>query len=295
MAYYTGFIGEKSSESFQNQTIEGEVVQIFEQTINIVLKKQFPNLLTMGNMHMRASPQSLAFPSFSRIRAGLKVGDACLFQAGTRLLFSDCTCSLEVVKETSLSVNRNRIDAASFRRKQAFLEATLLETNQHQRQAGFVPFYQRFIQVNQQLQTALIASDWLQVEEQVLQLIGLGMGLTPSGDDLLTGLMLILFNEQNLKEIIVRALERTNSISQHQLFFASQGRAKPSVLAVIHELYRSGQADAAFESAVMETLAIGSTSGHDLLTGVASGLQILSRKGAEKNEFSRENNSQSLH
>lgn len=295
MLYYTGFFGEKSRKSLQGQRLMGEVVQIFEHTINIVLKKQFPNLLTVGGMQVLGSPQSIAFKDFSQMKDQLKVGDMCILQGGSQLIFARLTGQLQEVEECSLVEQMTIPTVENLARRKDFLASKLTEKNLYQTQPGIAPFYQQLQKEVIQLQEALILGDWFNVEKHVQGMVGLGIGLTPSGDDILTGMLLVLFDESTLKSIVLQASPNTNFISQHQLYFASQGLAKPSVLTVVQEIFSERMRLDVLEKAIRETLTIGSTSGHDLLSGIVAGLQVRKRKGEEKNECSSKSNSQSLH
>lgn len=297
--HYTGFFNHKSSISFENQTFEGEVLHVFNQTINIVLKKQFPNLLTIGGMQILGNPQSLAFSNFHVIQSQLKVGDRCLLQGTEQLIFSDFQCHLKLIAEDEGERTLSIIPRPSFLEKIQLLKLALLGKNTSQTHPSFAPFYQQLYRESEQLNTALLKGDREVVQEKVRRMIGLGIGLTPSGDDFLTGMLLVLQNEKELghflQQSVLQELTGTNVISQHQLYFACQGVAKPSLLVVVQGIFDETSELAKLQQAITETLAIGSTSGHDLLSGVVQGFDLLNRKGEEKNEFSRKSNSKSLH
>ena len=146
------------------------------------------------------------------------------------------------------------------------------------------------------------------VRAGVLGLVGAGRGLTPSGDDALCGLLLVLaaLGEQSAQRALaaisdaVRAsLSRTTSISAALLVAASSGYAVPDVARLVTLLVGGGRdttvgttvgtlvgtADAAADAAtsdasvvadlVTRVLAIGHTSGADLLAGVSGALQAV--------------------
>ena len=132
--------------------------------------------------------------------------------------------------------------------------------------------------------------NWERVRKHGRRLIGLGLGLTPTGDDYLTGLLLALQLNHKLRETIIEAifdalldksiLHATNLLSQQQIYFALHGEAKPSLLSLIQVCQTpevGNLSSASIQLLVEEVLSIGSTSGYDLLTGVLAGLHIMER------------------
>jgi hypothetical protein len=112
---------------------------------------------------------------------------------------------------------------------------------------------------------------------------GCGMGLTPSSDDLLAGYLTTLYllfrlqGREHLRGIIPRmaqaAAERTNRVSATFLLHGGEGLAN----AAVYDLYRAAFQfldEAAAGRAIERALAIGSTSGADMLTGVALALRL---------------------
>ncbi len=121
--------------------------------------------------------------------------------------------------------------------------------------------------------------------ESVQHLVGLGPGLTPSGDDFLIGLMLsMLFIARNFKldidhiidvnETIISCIPgRTTSISEEFLFQAATGNANEPILNLIETLLTSNSAQV--ERATRTVLAIGGTSGTDTILGILFGSLLM--------------------
>lgn len=95
-------------------------------------------------------------------------------------------------------------------------------------------------------------------------IIGRGLGLTPSGDDILIGIILILNilkKREELSKIIESAdLSRTNKISKNFLEFTFKGYFSESILKLLKE--------DDIEKNVEEILKTGHTSGADTLLGM---------------------------
>ncbi len=102
-------------------------------------------------------------------------------------------------------------------------------------------------------------------------LVGLGPGLTPSGDDVLTGLLAALwrFRAHELAAAVGAAAiaGQTTALSATLLHCAARGQAGREVAAVLDGL--SGHAP--LERAVARLLGAGHTSGADLIWGMAAG------------------------
>jgi hypothetical protein len=108
-------------------------------------------------------------------------------------------------------------------------------------------------------------------------LVGLGQGLTPSGDDLLLGLFAVLhlpggpcepFRDLGT-QIVARAMQRTHAISLCALRAAAEGRVRARVVALLSAL-TTGERETTL-AALRAVLAIGSTSGRDIVAGIVLG------------------------
>ena len=127
------------------------------------------------------------------------------------------------------------------------------------------------------------------VDTSVKTLIGLGSGLTPSGDDLLIGYLTGLWCSiqdkseriqfvSSFGKMIVHLASETNDISRTYLYHAAQGQVS-SRLADLAEVISCGEnpehlakiSEAAFE--------VGHTSGMDTATGLLVGLATWTNPG----------------
>jgi len=118
-----------------------------------------------------------------------------------------------------------------------------------------------------------------QVKANLVQLLGCGRGLTPSGDDLVLGLLLVAnrwgagglpveWLARLNAEVVAAARQRTTTLSVRLIECAAQGEADERLLAAADYLF-SGAGD---ESKVLdELLTWGASSGTDALVGMAVG------------------------
>lgn len=126
--------------------------------------------------------------------------------------------------------------------------------------------------------------DMQKTEQAASALIGLGAGLTPSGDDLLVGFMAGLWAiarqtgarrnfAQQFSQILIRLSSKTNEISRTFLILAAQGQFSSSLL-TLEKAICLGAAPQSVCQAADELLQFGHTSGKDLATGLLAGLAV---------------------
>lgn len=110
-------------------------------------------------------------------------------------------------------------------------------------------------------------------------LVGLGPGLTPSGDDFLVGLFAVIHLENSpcsiykpLCESVIKMIQPlTNEISYTTLKKAAYGQVRESICSFIHAILYGTEAESI--EALRKVLAIGSSSGTDIALGLISGLE----------------------
>lgn len=110
---------------------------------------------------------------------------------------------------------------------------------------------------------------------------GLGVGLTPSGDDLLSGLAVVLalsaenglpagFSYRWAAILIARSTKgRTSALSQEYVEQASLGKANEKVTKLVHDIFTGTPAEV--EASSSDLIAMGHSSGTDILVGVILG------------------------
>jgi len=120
-----------------------------------------------------------------------------------------------------------------------------------------------------------------QVRGSAKKLVGLGLGLTPSADDMLSGLMAsLLLTTLNLNgnpdlarkinnEIASCAPGRTSLLSEEYLMQAASGNANESLMVLIEKILTGKPEEV--ESATRHVLTIGETSGTDMVLGILLG------------------------
>ncbi|WP_339227088.1 DUF2877 domain-containing protein [Oceanobacillus sp. FSL K6-2867] len=114
--------------------------------------------------------------------------------------------------------------------------------------------------------------------------IGRGLGLTPSGDDLLTGIcasLSILHGTSNHFHLLLRdyvkqyGLQRTTQVGYEYLFYAAQHEYHSHLVQLCSALLT--QQESELSTVLEEMRAIGHTSGTDTIIGVLLGMSIAIR------------------
>ena len=155
--------------------------------------------------------------------------------------------------------------------------------------SGAQPVFSEIMETRvRSLKNTLLSGEYDRAVEAGLMLVGLGVGLTPAGDDFLSGLMVVFHLEgglfcQELREfglrLTERAVGRTTDLSFSILRGASKGKARE---AVINLLYALGQTEPLrITAAAKKVLQIGSTSGTDLALGMYEGLELGLKQAGE--------------
>ncbi len=123
------------------------------------------------------------------------------------------------------------------------------------------------------LREALQEEDITRLKRAAQALAGLGIGLTPTGDDVLAGVMLRLHLEGRayLTPLLYEAAApRTTRLSRAFLAAARDGRVNAAWMRLLHVLHE-GTADE-LNDALRRVLAYGATSGVDMVLGFTRGV-----------------------
>ncbi|MCK4423338.1 MAG: DUF2877 domain-containing protein [Candidatus Omnitrophica bacterium] len=127
------------------------------------------------------------------------------------------------------------------------------------------------------------ARDFEVIEKTVSGLIGLGVGLTPSGDDVLLGIisgMSCLGHYSKESDYILkisdliscRAKDKTTMVSQSYLQCAARGEFSEALADMLKAvLYSKGTE---VSSSALKVIAVGSSSGQEIVLGVLLGLEL---------------------
>lgn len=130
------------------------------------------------------------------------------------------------------------------------------------------------------LLTALARRRFADACRHAQSMLGLGPGLTPSGDDFLVGLFAVLNVAGSPchgwlgggMQVLLNAGQATNAISLAALTTAAGGRVRESIAALIDSLMHG--TPATLVEPLQRVLAMGATSGADIVAGTLAGLEL---------------------
>ena len=113
-----------------------------------------------------------------------------------------------------------------------------------------------------------------------VSLLGLGPGLTPSGDDFLVGLFAVLNvagspccgRLNGGVDVLAHAADATHAISLAALSAAAEGRVRESISELIEALIHGSRQT--LTGPLRRVLAVGATSGADIVAGILAGLEL---------------------
>ncbi|WP_042477464.1 DUF2877 domain-containing protein [Bacillus ndiopicus] len=130
------------------------------------------------------------------------------------------------------------------------------------------------------LKSALMQQELIEAQRHAISLLGLGPGLTPSGDDFLVGLFAVLCIRNSpcasytsiCGEIVQKAKTATNEISYMAIKKASEGLVRESLISLLVALLYGNEEE--LTKSLQQVLNIGSSSGTDIALGILCGLEV---------------------
>lgn len=149
---------------------------------------------------------------------------------------------------------------------------------------GSNPFYREAFRRLALLIKAIREQNYVKIKSITCSLIGLGVGLTPSMDDVLVGLIsafhygrMILGYKSRIMHLLTQSVlesrDKTNPVSWSYLRSAVQGGRFSLIDDVIEALLFLPECD--IEEPVNKLLSVGSTSGSEMLLGIALGMNLM--------------------
>jgi hypothetical protein len=281
-------------DTLQGEGLSGRVHSVFERVINIEcniesdIECDCGELFTLACRDLDDAPSTaiLELTGFGATR--IAVGDP-VDGMGERLRVGDC---LVVVPPTA---SRWDCMLPSYPKATATLRANLRVLQAHLERLGATggmraprhPANEFEATVSElleeraaQLQHSLARADFSSARHHAKGMLGLGPGLTPSGDDFLVGLFAVL----NIPgspchgwlgggaDVLAAAARSTHAISLAALTQAARGRVRESIAALVEHLMVG--APERLVLPLRRVLAIGSTSGADIVAGIRCGFEL---------------------
>jgi len=233
------------------------VHSIFENTINLLTSKN--EIISIIQKNRFILPRAIIIEStdFAALKKNLNLDDYIILTktAKTKILIK--TDNIEILSDINL--RRQKIFFSSYDLQ--FISKNCLE-NLELFNANLLYFFDNRNLI--ELLKFYKAVDFFEISNY---LIGRGQGLTPTGDDILTGMLYALKNDfkkyLHLKKSVLSVLHKTNIFSQNILIYAM----KDYYNEFIEKLYLAA-ATKKFDDCIKLAKRYGHTSGFDILIGL---------------------------
>lgn len=290
------YISRKLLNLFAQKELSGHVFSRFENALNIEINEGF--LFNLLPENIPPNPRSLILPEYDwneiqalRLTPGLPV---CVREEhieipdrGSSIAFDqskswDPTPWLPDPPNPEDEIYRNLEIVASGSRRDP-LKGIPEEANKAAR-VFQDKFRKRLLQAKNDLTLSIAGGNLSESLRISSQLIGLGQGLTPSGDDVLSGVMasgvycslayrsLSYFVTEFNDRLVSAALNRTTIFSRVFLIDSSRGEVVRPLGKLLQEIL-CRKDHGLLLSLTRQVMAIGATSGGDMLEGVLAGLK----------------------
>jgi hypothetical protein len=261
------------------------VHSVFARTVNIEVEAG--DLVTLASRGVDNAPDTIVIDIEGFGDAGVDRGDLVETASGA-LGVGPLRVSLDGVSSWSASLPAYPSDDARLRANLRWVRDRLRQTGERSRAPGRWSSADAFADQSRaaletrsaSLRDSLLRADLDAARAGAAAMIGLGPGLTPSGDDFLVGLFAILNIAQSpchpmraiCGDVVAIARTATNAISVAALANAARGRVRESIHALAREMI-DGTPEG-LRPALDRVLAIGATSGSDMVAGLVSGLAV---------------------
>jgi hypothetical protein len=267
---------------------QGVVLAVFPRAVNIVVDTVCISLVSdqEAMTGLSITVPALFQPDTHHLRAALRP-ETVVYRVGAHIrLPLDAATTVDIVLAGAApwdgALHASDVSGLALHRTEIL--ARLL--CRHGRAGGMLGLYAGEMATSPLLRSTIVSlrADVERPQAGLSRLVGLGIGLTPSGDDFLTGVLLAdclathagsAHRLPIARQEIAVALERTNAAGRTLLWQALQGVFSAPLLALarcfsgaqVATGTQRGSDDAAFEQCLVRVLEHGHTSGTDTVVG----------------------------
>jgi len=274
--------------AFPRQRLSGQVEQVFSRAVNLFVPEQHM-LYTLLSDEYDNAPNSC--------RIALRHCDK-VFSPGERVLFSPSGIEIgqdkwinfshcQLWQQPEHALTAESIKYIDWQRWGEWINQHAISGNSLFNYRGENIFHQEIARLLQHHREALLMAMRRNKfpDEAIYSLIGLGIGLTPSGDDYLVGLCVILLipghpaqnYRDNFLAVLEKAKEKTTLLSAITLAAAINQRYRQVISNLITQIVRDDRH--LIIHTINEIKQIGSSSGYDMLHGMADACLLTSYFG----------------
>lgn len=271
--YTTALGGDRDVLVALRPGMRGRVHSTFRSVVNVATEG--PELLSLTAASVARAPRALQVCLDRMDRHGITVGDDVVSDGHTLRIGDSFVVIVSATPVWEECTEDGAPDASRTERLSSALGTpkSLQGTSAFERAVG-----ERVQSGIDTLRTAVLDEDAEAAQRAADSLVGLGLGLTPTGDDVLTGASFVASHLGGRLDLVHRAVARvvdsgaTNDISMTAMRCAMRGRA----VQPIEDLYSwlCGSNTHNLNRLVADVQAIGHTSGADLALGLLTAVRL---------------------
>ncbi|MEI5989345.1 hypothetical protein A5881_000833 [Enterococcus termitis] len=253
----------------------------YENSFNIQdERKQQLVVITTTNYPFMPNGIYLEVADFSRLLVMIEIGEQITWKQNILQFSSNHLFLMHGQRYSSVMEGTEELVESSLEKLFSYVNTIVKETGSQNTLAQFIETIDPFSEAVH----LLCLEDPSQQESGLSFLLGRGLGLTPSGDDMVVGHLAarMLLKEEN--SILIHLLTEllmgkslTTDISKHYLLCALSGRFSEPVLNLVKALTTNSNEEQ-IEKAVKAIISVGHTSGVDLLAGLITTIKFFRSK-----------------
>lgn len=284
--------GKEIHDSFKarlESALVGEVHTVFQRVINI--RDDRGGMYSFLAASLDRGPDSLILDIEELDNLGISPGDR-ISGSLDGLRIGKYLIEVWQAKAYPLNLPDYTANAATLRLRMAYAKKRMEGFSEEDRSTPFLSMMDRMLEERRLLlKEAMRTGDLEECVRLGKKLIGLGQGLTPSGDDILLGLFCVVLmgnspldGLKGFPEAVLDGAEGlTNDLSLWGLKRAAKGLVREKVSDFVRDLAQGKEITDSLES----ILDIGHSSGKDITTGILTGFELITDK--EENNGNEDN------
>lgn len=272
-------------EMIQLAKIPISIHSVFARTINIIIDNE---LFTIASNQLDNAPATMIIDLVSFENFNLNPNDAITLTDSKMKISDSLFINLNIAISWKSNLPHYPINDNQLNDNLYFAKKFVIENGKAEWLRGMnvnqTPFYNEMGRMLRE-RTSILMDNFLFEDTTInlkrsMKLVGLGQGLTPSGDDFLVGVMLAfstvendLFNKNNWAlQVIKESKEKTNLISYSALKYAELGETRESINFLMQALFNEEKE--VVEQELLNVMRIGSSSGTEITWGIINGLLL---------------------
>lgn len=263
------------------------VHSVFKNALNLIIGQE--RLMTLVNRNFDNAPDTIVTDTYHWNNVGLEIGDTVEYSEGQISLPIGIAVCLRYAHSWSCQLPAYDTAEDTLLSNVTFAERYIEQYGRGvglKAAVGYLPknvettMIRGFQHLTDDLYQSLARSDLVHAEKCIQQIVGMGPGLTPSGDDYLMGLLAVLnipespaYSLRKIGDYVLEsANHQTHQISIAGLRQAANGRVRERLVDLCGAIMQTHLP--VLQYALHCVLEIGSSSGTDIALGMLTGFKL---------------------